>query len=105
MRPDSREPVRGERLAHVLLLGLAHAGDREVHTRHSSLHRAGRGRLPWVGDGKTYFLDALYRRNALATDHLVHGKSEDFEIQPQAPVVHIPDIQLQPLAELEGVAP
>src|SRR5690606_41736594 len=36
-------------------------------------------------------------RNAFAPEHLHNGEPEDLEVQPEAPVVHVPDVLPEPL--------
>jgi hypothetical protein len=55
-------------------------------------HEVFRGGLPWLAD-------------AFAFDHFPDRKQDDFDIQPEGPVIHIPDIQGKFVLPGDGVAP
>jgi hypothetical protein len=49
-------------------------------------------------------LEVLGGRHVRAAQHLADGQSDDLQVEREAPVVHIPHVELEPVLEFEGMA-
>jgi hypothetical protein len=49
--------------------------------------------------------EVLRRHNVGASEHLAHRQAQDLQVEPQAPVVDVPDVEREPILEPKRMAP